>query len=60
MEKRIIKKTGEKLSPIGLGAMRLPSKNGKINYAESEKLIHHAILQQSIIMEKVKKSLEKL
>ena len=43
MEKRIIKKTGEKLSPIGLGAMRLPSKNGKINYAESEKLIHHSI-----------------
>lgn len=23
--------------------MRLPSKNGKINYKESEKLIHHAI-----------------
>ena len=43
MEKRIVKKTREELSPIGFGAMRLPSKNGKINYKESEKLIHHAI-----------------
>lgn len=43
MKKRTIKKTQEKISPIGFGAMRLPSKNGKINYIESEKLIHHAI-----------------
>ncbi len=43
MEKRIIKKTQEEISPIGFGTMRVPSKNGKIDYLEAEKLIHHAI-----------------
>ena len=43
MEKRIIEKTQEEISPIGFGTMRVPSKNGKIDYPEAEKLIHHAI-----------------
>ena len=42
MEKRIIKKTQEELSVIGFGGMRL-SKNGKIDFQESKKLIRHAI-----------------
>ena len=31
MKRRLIKKTGDKVSPLGFGAMRLPLKNGKID-----------------------------
>lgn len=37
------KKTGDEISSIGFGAMRLPLKNGKIDRAEASKLIFHTI-----------------
>ena len=43
MQYRLIKKTGDEISPLGFGAMRLPLKNGKIDRAEAQKLIFHAI-----------------
>lgn len=43
MQYRLIKKTGDEISPIGFGAMRLPLKNGKIDRVEARKLIFHAI-----------------
>lgn len=43
MQYRLIKKTGDEISPLGFGAMRLPSKNGKISRPEAKKLIFHAI-----------------
>ncbi len=43
MQYRLIKKTGDEISPIGFGAMRLPLKNGKIDRTEARKLIFHAI-----------------
>ena len=43
MQYRLIKKTGDEISPLGFGAMRLPVKNGKINRPEAKKLIFHAI-----------------
>ena len=39
MQYRLIKKTGDEISPLGFGAMRLPVKNGKINRPEAKKLI---------------------
>lgn len=43
MQYRLIQKTGDEISPLGFGAMRLPLKNGKIDRQEASKLIYHAI-----------------
>lgn len=43
MQYRLIKKTGDEISPIGFGAMRLPLKNGRINREIAKKQIYHAI-----------------
>lgn len=43
MQNRLIKKTGDEISPLGFGAMRLPLKNGKINRELAQKQIYHAI-----------------
>ena len=43
MQKRLIKKTGDEISALGFGAMRLPLKNGKIDRAKAKDLIYHAI-----------------
>ncbi|MCQ2971774.1 MAG: aldo/keto reductase [archaeon] len=43
MENRLIKKTGDKVSPIGFGAMRLPKKNGKFDREKCKELIHYVI-----------------
>ena len=43
MQNRLIKKTGDEISPLGFGAMRLPLKNGKIDRIKARKLIYHAI-----------------
>ena len=43
MQKRLIKKTGDEISALGFGAMRLPLKNGKIDRLKAKKLIYHAI-----------------
>ena len=43
MQYRLIEKTGDEISSLGFGAMRLPLKNGKINRKEAKKLIYHAI-----------------
>ncbi len=36
-------KNGDKLSILGLGAMRLPEKDGTIDYEKATALLHHAI-----------------
>ena len=43
MQYRIIKKTGDEVSSLGYGAMRLPLKNGKIDRQKASELIYHAI-----------------
>lgn len=43
MQYRQIKKTGDEISPLGYGAMRLPLKNGKIDRQKATELIYHAI-----------------
>ena len=43
MQNRLIEKTGEEISPLGYGAMRLPLKNGKINRELAKELIFYAI-----------------
>ena len=43
MQYRLIKKTGDELSSLGFGAMRLPLKNGKIDRKKASELIYHAI-----------------
>lgn len=43
MKNRLIKKTGDEISPLGFGAMRLPLKNGKINRELAKEQIYHAI-----------------
>ena len=43
MQYRLIKKTGDEISPLGFGAMRLPLKNGKINRELAKEQIYHAI-----------------
>ena len=43
MQNRLIKKTGDEISPLGFGAMRLPLKNGKIDRDKAGNLIYHAI-----------------
>ena len=43
MKNREISKTGDELSPLGFGAMRLPQKNGKIDKEQAKKQIYHAI-----------------
>ena len=43
MQYRLIPKTGDEISPLGLGAMRLPLKNGKIDRDKATDLIYHAI-----------------
>ena len=43
MQYRTIQKTGDEISPLGFGAMRLPLKNGKIDREKASKLIYHAI-----------------
>ena len=43
MQYRLIKKTGDEVSALGFGAMRLPLKNGKIDRDLAKKQIYHAI-----------------
>lgn len=43
MQYRQIPKTGDNISSLGFGAMRLPLKNGKIDREKASKLIYHAI-----------------
>ena len=43
MQNRIIRKTGDEISPLGFGAMRLPLKNGKVDRELAKKQIYHAI-----------------
>ena len=43
MQYRKIKKTGDEISHLGFGAMRLPLKNGKIDREKAKILIYHAI-----------------
>ena len=43
MQNRLIPKTGDEISPLGFGAMRLPLKNGKINREVARNQIYHAI-----------------
>lgn len=43
MQNRLIRKTGDEISPLGFGAMRLPLKNGKIDRVKSRELIYYAI-----------------
>ena len=43
MQNRLIKKTGDEVSPLGFGAMRLPLKNGKIDRIKAKNQIYHAI-----------------
>ncbi|MDO5849356.1 MAG: aldo/keto reductase [Methanobrevibacter sp.] len=43
MRTRTIKKNRDEISQLGFGAMRLPSKNGKIDREEGKKQIYHGI-----------------
>ena len=43
MQNRLIEKTGDEISPLGFGAMRLPLKNGKIDRELAREQIYHAI-----------------
>ncbi|WP_405267698.1 aldo/keto reductase [Methanobrevibacter sp.] len=43
MQYRLISKTGDEISSLGFGAMRLPLKNGKIDRDKASRLIFHAI-----------------
>ena len=43
MQNRLIKKTGDEVSPLGFGAMRLPLKNGKIDRIKAKEQIYYAI-----------------
>ncbi|WP_405289810.1 aldo/keto reductase [Methanobrevibacter sp.] len=43
MQNRVIRKTGDEISPLGFGAMRLPLKNGKVDRELAKKQIYHAI-----------------
>ena len=43
MLNRVIRKTGDEISPLGFGAMRLPLKNGKVDRELAKEQICHAI-----------------
>lgn len=43
MQIRIIKKNGDEISALGFGAMRLPTKNGRIDKERAKKQIYYAI-----------------
>ncbi|WP_407391777.1 aldo/keto reductase [Methanobrevibacter sp.] len=43
MQYRLIPKTGDEISTLGFGAMRLPLKNGKIDRNKAKELIYYAI-----------------
>ena len=43
MQNRLIKKTGDEVSPLGFGAMRLPLKNGKVDRKKAREQIYYAI-----------------
>lgn len=43
MQNRLIRKTGDEVSPLGFGAMRLPLKNGKIDRNKAKEQIYYAI-----------------
>lgn len=43
MQNRLIKKTGDEVSPLGFGAMRLPLKNGKVDRDKAKQQIYYAI-----------------
>ena len=43
MLNRVIRKTGDEISPLGFGAMRLPLKNGKVDRELAKKQIYYAI-----------------
>ena len=43
MVKRVVKKNGDELFPLGLGAMRLPTKNNSIDKEVAKEYILYAI-----------------
>jgi predicted aldo/keto reductase-like oxidoreductase len=43
MVKRVVKKNGDELFPLGLGAMRLPTKNNSIDRESAQEFIFYAI-----------------
>ena len=43
MQKRKIEKNGDEISALGFGAMRLPTKTGRIDKEQAKKLIYYAI-----------------
>ena len=43
MQNRLIERTGDEISPLGFGAMRLPLKNGRINRELAKEMLYHAI-----------------
>ena len=43
MKNRLIPKTQEELSPLGFGAMRLPQKNGRIDFEKAKEQIYYGI-----------------
>ncbi|RAP43754.1 aldo/keto reductase [uncultured Methanosphaera sp.] len=43
IQTRTIKKTGKEVSLLGLGAMRLPTRNGRIDKQKATKLVNYAI-----------------
>ena len=45
MQYRKIEKNGDEISALGYGAMRLPTKNGRIDKEEAKKQIYYAIDQ---------------
>ena len=50
MEKRLFNKLGFETSLLGLGCMRFPQKNGKIDLLETEKLVDAAWRAESITL----------
>ena len=43
MVKRVVKKNGDEIFPLGLGAMRLPTKNNSIDREKAQEYILYAI-----------------
>ena len=43
MNKRVVKRNGDELFPLGIGAMRLPTKNNSIDRESSQEFILYAI-----------------
>jgi len=43
MVKRVVKKNGDEIFPLGIGAMRLPTKNNSIDRESAQEFILYAI-----------------